>query len=330
MIKEKDLGVVACFYNPCKYEQKYLNLYKFIDNILPTVPNVLIVELLYKDEQTCLPSYVNSIQVYSDDVLWHKENLLNIGIKRLLNEGYKNIAWLDADIVFHNRCWQEETVVCLKENKLCQLFSSVLTLYNHLDSKLNYGCVQHWLDSGSILPSNGSYHTGLGWAARSEVLSECNLYQNSIVGGGDSLLWLSSCPKRQNLYRMMLNHPISILNINGYLIDFFNWAEQWNKIIDGSVSNIQGTVESLPHGSKKNRTYISRYEMLKRHEYIPSKNIYYKNNVIHCSNPKLNTEIVKYFQSRNEDDLNFFTKIYNKILNKNKLNELIQIEKKLV
>jgi len=248
----------------------------------------------------------------------------------LLSEGYKNIAWLDADIVFDNICWQEETVACLQKHKLCQLFSSVVKTHNHLESSMNYGCVQHWLDNGSIFPLEKSYHTGLAWAARSEVLSNSLLYENSIIGGADSLLWLASSSKIHNFHRLMLNHPISMLNINGYLIDFFNWAEKWNAIVSGNVGNIKGTIHSMPHGTVGDRKYISRYQILEKHNYIPKEDLFYKNNIIHCNNEKLKLDIKKYFEERNEDQLNFLVKMYRKILNKQKLKKIKKLEKNLV
>ena len=43
----------------------------------------------------------------------------------LINDGYKNIAWLDADILFQDGFWVKDAVDCLNNYKLCVINGKV-------------------------------------------------------------------------------------------------------------------------------------------------------------------------------------------------------------
>ena len=99
----KDLAAVCCFYNPCGFQSKIDNFVKFYNSLKLQLKRVEVVELCYNNSKiSSLPKYVNPHIVTSNSVLWHKENLLNIGISNLIKEGWENIAWLDSDIIFEN------------------------------------------------------------------------------------------------------------------------------------------------------------------------------------------------------------------------------------
>ena len=61
--------------------------------------HMLVVELAFNSRDHEI-DHEHVIQLRSNDIMWHKERLLNIGIQRLIEEGYEKIAWLDADIKF--------------------------------------------------------------------------------------------------------------------------------------------------------------------------------------------------------------------------------------
>ena len=109
-MRNKNLAVVCCYFNHGNYKTKLNNFIEYYEDISQYIDKVLTVELISNNSTQQLPKKVNSLKVYSDSVLWHKENLLNIGIKQLIDEGYKYIAWLDADILFQDSFWVEEAL----------------------------------------------------------------------------------------------------------------------------------------------------------------------------------------------------------------------------
>jgi len=305
-MKNKDLAVVCCYFNPCGYLSKYENFRKFYARIKPQVPRVCVIEL---ESPLKLPPEINTRLVSSNSVLWHKENLLNIGIDQLLKEGYKNIAWLDGDIIFQDGFWAKDAVDCLKKYKLCQLFSKANRIQSNGEETFHPGCVRYWRETGNIYPINTFYHTGYGWAARAECLEACRLYDKGVLGGGDSLIWFGAFNGPVNTYELLQNHPIVKLDLNAYIIDYLNWSEKWGSVINGEVSYIFNNITSLPHGVNKNKHYISRYKYLAKNNYSPMRDISYNQGILECSNPELEKSILKYFKSRKEDGGSFWYKV---------------------
>ena len=148
-MKNKQLGIVCCYFNPIGYKSRYNNFIEFYSALKKQVKDVHVVEI---DSPLRLPEEVGSRLVSCSSVLWHKENLLNVGISDLLDEGYENIAWLDADIFFHDSLWFKDTIDCLNNYNLCQLFSRAIKISHNETS--HPGCVRYWHQTGNIYPVN--------------------------------------------------------------------------------------------------------------------------------------------------------------------------------
>ena len=166
---------------------------------------------------------------------------------------------------------------------------------------LHPGCVRYWQETGNILPINSFYHTGYAWASRADCLERCLLYDKSIIGGADTLIWLASLSNNKSLFELITQHPLSTLNLNAYLIDYLNWAENWSNVIDSKVSCLYSQVKSLAHGTNKDKKYISRYQILQQENYDPQKDVFYNEGILNLKNKNLEKLIQKYFNSINED-----------------------------
>jgi hypothetical protein len=105
-------GVITILFNPIKYKSRYELYHKFDEHMTRSGVVLLTVECIFDvDEELGLPKQKFEItrsndprhlQVKAPSVLWLKENLINIAVKRLpLYIEY--IAWLDADIEFEVR-----------------------------------------------------------------------------------------------------------------------------------------------------------------------------------------------------------------------------------
>jgi len=101
---EDKLNVIMVHSNPCKFKsRKYLSE-QFRDQMQKT-PDVelYIVELAYDDVpfEVTDKNNKNHLQLRTSrkNILWSKENLINLGIKKLLPENYKCVAWIDLDLI---------------------------------------------------------------------------------------------------------------------------------------------------------------------------------------------------------------------------------------
>jgi hypothetical protein len=102
-------AVITVVFNPIKYKSRYELYHKFDEHMSRSGVILLTVECIFEAaEKLGLPKQKFEItrsndprhlQINAPSVLWLKENLINIAIKRLpLYIEY--VAWLDADIEF--------------------------------------------------------------------------------------------------------------------------------------------------------------------------------------------------------------------------------------
>jgi len=102
-------AVITVVFNPIKYRSRYELYHKFDEHMTRSGVILLTVECIFEiDERFGLPKQKFEItrpkdprhlQIKAPSVLWLKENLINIAVKRLPSY-IEYVAWLDADIEF--------------------------------------------------------------------------------------------------------------------------------------------------------------------------------------------------------------------------------------
>ena len=113
MRPDQPLHVVTCISNPVRYASRWRLYRRFAETMRTAGVHLVTVELAYGERpfevtEVGNPDHVQ-VRLPSSDELWHKENLLNLGISRLPRD-WRYVAWIDADIEFHNPDWAKETV----------------------------------------------------------------------------------------------------------------------------------------------------------------------------------------------------------------------------
>jgi hypothetical protein len=92
---EDKLHVILVISNPCLFARRYILLKEFVKRIEEEEENVIlyIVEMAYKKQKFIVTQEGNKrhLQVRCDVPLWHKENMINLGVK-LLPANYKAFA----------------------------------------------------------------------------------------------------------------------------------------------------------------------------------------------------------------------------------------------
>jgi hypothetical protein len=125
---EKKLNVIVVLSNPCLYAKRYILLKEFIKRIEEEEEyvNLFIVELTYGNQKFLITknNNKNHLQINTNTPIWHKENMVNLGVKYLLPANWKAFAWIDADIEFESTTWALDTLKILNGCKdVVQLFS---------------------------------------------------------------------------------------------------------------------------------------------------------------------------------------------------------------
>ena len=95
--------------------------------------NLFIVEMIYENQKFIITNSNNKnhLQLKTETPLWHKENMINLAVNKLLPSNYKAFAWIDADIEFENTSWALDTLKILNGSKdVVQLFSHCIDMSN--------------------------------------------------------------------------------------------------------------------------------------------------------------------------------------------------------
>lgn len=300
---ENELHVIIVISNPCQYTKRYTLAKEFIWRMkFEKNVKLYIVELVYNNQSFKITekNNKNHLQLKTDTPLWHKENMINIGIKTLLPKDWKCVAWIDADIEFENPYWALDTLKILNGSKdIVQLFSHAI------DMDINEDAMSIFSSFGFQYCKNRKYsktgitkmwHPGFAWGCTRKAFEQMEgLFEYSILGAGDSNIALSLTGNGN----ISVNERVS----SDYLQSVLDYEE---KVKNLRIGYIPGVIRHYFHGSKKNRRYVERWQILVVHKYSPSLHITKDSNGIliptkDCSK-KLLDDIKNYFFQRNEDD----------------------------
>ena len=192
-----DLWVITTYYNPAGYRTRRENYERFAQPLHAAGIPLVTVECAFGAEPFSLAPAPHVIQVRGRDRMWLKERLINLAIACLPPQATK-VAWIDADILFTNPAWAQQTTVLLDRWPLVQLFDAVSALKQGQTTSLDRGdpgfAHRQGMRRGlSLRTAPGrTYHRfgayGFGWAARRTLLQQCGLYDRAILGGGDQLV----------------------------------------------------------------------------------------------------------------------------------------------
>ena len=302
---ENKLHIVTCISNCCGFNRRYELALEFIKR-MDTYNNVelYVVELAYNDQEFKVtdPLNKNHLQLRTNESpLWAKENLMNIGVKKLLPLDWKAVAFCDADIEFDSTTFALDTLKVLNGSlDIVHMHSHCLDLNLTLDPMsifssfgFQYTNKRNYSRSDSI----NFWHPGFNIAMTRRTYEQMGgIYQESILGSGD-----------HNLYLCLIGRGIQSVHQQTTKEYKQSILEFEKRCIGLRLGYIPGIIKHYFHGSKKNRKYTERWQILIEHQYNPYTYITTDSNGVliptkDCP-PGLLIDIKKYFHERNEDEL---------------------------
>ena len=300
---EKKLNVIIVISNPCLYATRYILLKEFVKRIEEEETNVelFIVELIYKNQKYIISDKKNKkhLQLHTETPIWHKENMINLGVKYLLPKNWKAFAWIDADIEFENNSWALDTLKILNGCKdVVQIFSHCIDMYKD-ETNLNF-----FNSFGYSFSKNKRYttrgldywHPGYAWAITRKAYEKIGgLYDKGVLGSGDNIMAMS-----------FINKCEKITNTE-YSEDYNNsMMEYQQKAKTLRLGYTPGVIRHHYHGSKKNRKYTERWLILIKHLYSPIKHLTYDATGLliptAAFSDEFKNDIMDYFKERKEDE----------------------------
>lgn len=300
---EDNLHVIAVISNPCLYATRYILMKEFIQRMENDDSDIIlyIVELAYKDQKFLITNKKNKrhLQIRCDIPVWHKENMINLGVKKLLPETWKAFAWVDADLEFENANWASDTLRVLNGCK------DVVQLFSHCDDMDREEKTMRVFNSAGFQYEKGYpycgvgpnfWHPGYAWACTRKAYERMGgLYDVGILGSGDHVM------------------SFSLLGRGLKAVNEFSSEEYKETIVEFEKKSkglrlgyIPGLIRHHYHGSKQNRKYSERWQILLKHNYNPLIHIKYDENGIIVPTENMSKEFIddiyNYFAERNEDE----------------------------
>ena len=323
------LWVVCCIANPVGYKSRYDLYRKFVRHVLDDLAgNLVVVKCAYGDQEHALGLGGESldpdadaaaaaegrllhVSLRADSVLWHKENLLNAGIRELkrLRPDARLVVWADADVTFvKGRSALADVAHALARHKVVQCFSTCLDTGPKGEVlKLDHGYVfsaKHNLPLRSV-KDHTTWHTGYVWAARLDFLDAVGgLFDRAILGSGDRLMADALC---ENLASYETTAAT-----RGDHRAVLEWGRKARAALGPGADAIRA-VGYVPvvishgfHGFKKDRGYGTRGKVLADNTFDASADLVVNADGLYEWAPgragsALVADVLAYFHSRNED-----------------------------
>ena len=302
---EDKLHIIIVLSNPCNTAIRYILAREFIRRMKDEKDIVLyIVELAYGSQDFHITDSRDKkhLQLRSHDTpIWNKENLINIGVKRLLPSNWKSMAWIDSDIEFESTTWASDTLKILNGHKdVVQLFSHVDFMdangdTEHIFVGFGFQYLKKMKRSTGMKKILSYWHPGFAWACTKKFYDKMGgLYEYAITGDGDMLM--ASCFISN--YMSALPRDVST--------DYRNSLKKVEERIVGCrLGYVPGIIRHHYHGSIKSRNYDSREQILTKNNYSPTIHLCYDKNGLLIPSDKfpksLMDDIMSHFQSKDED-----------------------------
>jgi hypothetical protein len=288
-IPEKtDMLVVMCFFNPSKSIRLVQNFLYVKELLTRTKIPLVIVELAYNDDSFITQHNENTIHVRSNSIMFHKENLINIGINKCKLQ-YNKYCMLDSDIIFDDLNWYDNISNELDNYDIIQPFEKAfwmdIDMTNIIQSK--YSVAYNNKKKLEKLE-----HPGFVWAFTKKWYKKIGLPEFCISGGGDQIIAnvaFKTWGKKPNY--------INSENFDKYI----KKAE-----INFTSSYMKGNVYHLFHGNLNNRQYSSRHERIKNEGYSDDCLQINRDGVyewIPSVLDKMNKLFLTYFMDRKDDSI---------------------------
>ena len=301
------LHVVVVRENPRRFHVPDENYLAFEDHMLSSGVNLTVVECVLGERPFALADrpHVHHVPVRSRTMLWHKENLVNIGVSRLPAD-WKYLAWIDADVAFRRKDWAAETVHGLQHYKILQPWDTCYDLGpggSHMELHRSFGYLYTTgkpIVQGPRCGPNTGYqfaHPGYAWAmTRDAYVNVGGLIETAILGAADHHMALASIGRAEDTIPGNIGSP--------YAAPILRWQADALRHIHDRVGYVPGTIEHAFHGPKAARKYIDRWQILIDNKFDPATDL--KRNEfgvfeLSGAKPQLTRQIETYFSQRNED-----------------------------
>lgn len=303
------LHVIGVVENPMRYHSRYRLFREWLE-AMENTPNVkvYVVEAAYQDrhfEVTC-HSNPQHLQLHSRQPIWHKENMQNLAIKRLLPKDWKYMATVDADVFFSHKHWAQEAIHQMQDYCVIQPWSDCVDLAHdgHVLQHFRSFCFQHSKGVPKQTHPSQPYqyaHSGFAWCYRRDFYEAVREFIDwCILGSAD------------HHQAFALIGEVSKTIHKGMTPHFFKLCHEWQHLAHrhthGILGYVPGHIKHKFHGPKAKRKYRERWQILVDNHYDPIKDVCHDTQgmIKVIGKPRLIHDCRLYMLHRNEDSIDSY------------------------
>jgi hypothetical protein len=267
---DSEAVIVSCYFNPRNSPYRKTAFRRFYESVKHL--NICIAECVIGNTEPELDVYDDDriITVRTENLLWHKEGLLNMLIEGLSLD-IKYVFWLDCDVIFSNKNWMIEGVKQLKTHNIIQPFENCIhlekdqmettinedvvfssNLPNRSNSKCwksfcyNYAKTDLW--KNEVYDNHG--HVGFAWGARIEILKAVPLYDKALIGGADHIIAHAAAGQ--------IGHTCITKAFGDNMDEINEWSKNFYSVVQGNIGYVPCTLYHIWHGDVEKRQYLKR------------------------------------------------------------------------
>ena len=330
--EEQTLHLVGVYSNPFRWRSRRIHFNKFVHHMRHT-PNVklYVVELAYGDRphEVTSANEPQDIQVRTSDEMFHKENLINIGVSRFPNTALYG-GYSDGDFHFTRHDWALEAIHMLQHHEFVQLFSGYADLTSetatsdtgHRLYRQNYSFAWNYTHQAAFKESKlaqqktdpyyglpiptGTFPFGFppgapggAWAWRRSAFNTVGgMLDTCIMGSAD---WWMAFGLIGNASPMPLKGDAAVRAYNDTIR---NWQIRAQKLT-ANIGCVDNFALHFYHGASAKRRYGSREQIVADHKFDPHYDVTRDWQGVWQwtgNKPRLRDAVRRWFIDRHEDD----------------------------
>ena len=320
-----DMAVCFVYFNSMKSKRLLMNYLYTIEKLKLASIKYYTLEL-YFDK----PEISDAIHLKGTSIMFHKEQLCHV-LEQYVSKWYTKLLFLDADIIFESPDWYTQVSILLDDHEIVQPFEFCIWL--DLTYKLEELTRESIVKQKHFAYYNTTYHPGFGWAFQRAWFKQYGFFRHAVTGSGDTLsaaAWLNQkLPAGYNFPKALeaaytafkkrisssgpngpsglsgliasLCGPLGLLSLclpsdpsdNDFVSNSFNGPR---------ITFCPGRVFHLHHGSRKNRKYNDRHNLLNGIADIRKELKLNFNQVFSFRRPSLSDSMKVYFDERLDDE----------------------------
>jgi hypothetical protein len=286
---KKDMAILLVIFNPSMSKRIIMNyLYTVEQFYLQGLPTYTL-ELVYEGRKPELAASPSVFHVKTNSYMFHKENMIRV-LEKKIPQKYQKLLFVDADIVWKQSYWYDQISRTLDYYDVVQPFETGHWLdLTYRKKEISRDTVLFmWKDKW-----DHTLHPGFAWAMRRDWYKANGFFDYALSGSGDTLStahWLN-----KKFPKGFKSLPLSLKHV---YVEFC--AKPRPQI--GYCKGLE--VFHLYHGGRANRQYVDRHKMLDVEQDIMELTCINRDGLIEWKDPDYwNPQFLKYFKSRDDDDL---------------------------